>query len=324
MCGRCRQNVSTEDLIEACSAQLNANSSSSSGDNRLKDVKWRDEKSRERHVCRENVSPGYRLTVLKEKEKGEGMELISMVWGLVPSYVKTRRDINHWRMFNARSETVLSNGVFSRLTEKQRCAIPLNGFYEWQALGNGKKQPFYLNVKKKGMTFAAGLYDVWIDRSTDERLYTFTILTMDACSSIFHWLHERQPVLLNTTSALRKWINCADVSAPMALKEARAVGAQIELSFNPVTHRMTNPKYQGKDCSRHVDESSSSIKKWFTSSSGSSPCKVGRNETRKKRSREISVSSSSPKTKKKKEGVVVSTKKKKGGIERFFSISPKK
>ena len=66
--------MSTEDLIEACSAQLNANSSSSSGDNRSKDVKWRDEKSRERHVCRENVSPGYRLTVLKEKEKGEGEE----------------------------------------------------------------------------------------------------------------------------------------------------------------------------------------------------------------------------------------------------------
>ena len=322
MCGRCRQNASAQDLTNACNAHLNnssASSSSSSSSGSKDCVEWNDDKHEERNR-KENVSPGQHMTVLREKKEGGGLELMSMVWGLVPSYIKSRKDVNHWRMFNARSETVLSNGVFSRLTEKRRCAIPLNGFYEWQTLSNGKKQPFYLTLKEKSMIFAAGLYDVWIDRTTDEKLYTFTILTMDACSSIFHWLHDRQPVLLNTTPALRKWISCADVSATEALKEARTVGAQIDLSFNPVTHRMTNPKYQGKDCSRHVDDSSSSIKKWF-SGGGVSPGKI--EKKKKKRTRETAVSfTASPSQKKKK--VTPTKKKKKGGIERFFSKSPKK
>jgi len=331
MCGRCRQNASASDLSEQCSNQLNGKSSGSSSSGKSHDrgddvsrsytekersddvsieqqqqqqqhvVSWKDEKERARYDPRENVTPGSNMAVLLRTN--ERTHLVSMKWGLVPSYVKSRKDVNHWKMFNARSETVLSNGVFSRLVEKRRCAIPMNGFYEWQTLSNVKKQPFYLTLKRDScdhLIYAAGLYDIWIDRITDEKLYTFTILTMDACVSIFNWLHERQPVLLNTRSALGKWLDCENISSNLALKEARFEGSQIDLTFNPVTHRMTNPKYQGKDCSRHVDESSSSIKKWFS----------------KKRNRP-ETPTPSPKKKTKK-------KKKKMGIERFFSPSPKK
>ena len=243
MCGRCRQNASAQDLANACNAHLNhssdssssssssGNSSSSSGSKDC--VEWNDDKHEERNR-KENVSPGQHMTVLREKKEGGGLELVPMVWGLVPSYIKSRKDVNHWRMFNARSETVLSNGVFSRLTEKRRCAIPLNGFYEWQTLSNGKKQPFYLTLKEKSMIFAAGLYDVG---SIVRRMKNCTLfmVIMDACLPSFIGFMT-DSVLLNTTPALRKWISCVDVSATEALKEARTVGAQIHLSFNPHRH----------------------------------------------------------------------------------------
>eukprot|EP00967_Tisochrysis_lutea_P068476 scaffold89757_cov31-Tisochrysis_lutea.AAC.2 len=43
---------------------------------------------------------------------------------------KSQRE-NHWKMFNARSETVDSLGVFKRLLRHGRCVLPINGFYEW-------------------------------------------------------------------------------------------------------------------------------------------------------------------------------------------------
>ena len=37
-------------------------------------------------------------------------------------------------------------------------------------------------------------------------LYTFTIVTTDA-NKDFDWLHDRQPVILSTTEALRQWLD---------------------------------------------------------------------------------------------------------------------
>mmetsp|Transcript_29962 Transcript_29962/g.95495 ORF Transcript_29962/g.95495 Transcript_29962/m.95495 type:complete len:175 (-) Transcript_29962:45-569(-) len=38
---------------------------------------------------------------------------------------------SHWKMFNARSETVDVLGVFKRLLGHGRCVLPVDGFYEW-------------------------------------------------------------------------------------------------------------------------------------------------------------------------------------------------
>ncbi len=54
-------------------------------------------------------------------------------WGLVPSFHKQGEPFDHWKMFNARSETLHSSPVFRRLLEHRRCVILLNGFYgAWQ------------------------------------------------------------------------------------------------------------------------------------------------------------------------------------------------
>ena len=57
--------------------------------------------------------------------------LQTMTWGLVPSWTKPGAELDFYRMFNARSETVPEKGVFKRLLEGKRCVVLLNGFYEW-------------------------------------------------------------------------------------------------------------------------------------------------------------------------------------------------
>lgn len=53
-------------------------------------------------------------------------------WGLVPGYTKPTVKPDYFRMFNARSESVLEKPVFSRLMRSCRCIVLLNGFYEWK------------------------------------------------------------------------------------------------------------------------------------------------------------------------------------------------
>ena len=53
-------------------------------------------------------------------------------WGLVPAYTKPNAKPDYFRMFNARSESVLEKPVFSRLLRSCRCIVLLNGFYEWK------------------------------------------------------------------------------------------------------------------------------------------------------------------------------------------------
>lgn len=48
-------------------------------------------------------------------------------WGLVPFWTKKDAKPDHWRMFNARSETIGINNVFKRLVDKKRCVVLMNG-----------------------------------------------------------------------------------------------------------------------------------------------------------------------------------------------------
>jgi putative SOS response-associated peptidase YedK len=67
--------------------------------------------------------------------------------------------------FNARSESVTEKPVFSRLLQRQRCVVLLDGFYEWKADAGGKKQPYYVSFGEGNVMRMAGLYDEWAGAS---------------------------------------------------------------------------------------------------------------------------------------------------------------
>jgi len=45
-------------------------------------------------------------------------------------------------MINARAETLDEKPAFRDAFQRHRCIIPADGFYEWQTLVGGKKQPY--------------------------------------------------------------------------------------------------------------------------------------------------------------------------------------
>jgi putative SOS response-associated peptidase YedK len=133
-------------------------------------------------------------------------QLRLLTWGLVPSWAKdTTMGL---RMINARAESVLEKGAFSRAAVSRRCLVPAQGWYEWQksptavdAKGKPRKQPFYMHRADGRSVAFAGLYEFWRDRAVEDAddpdawLTTFTIITTAAEPGLDR-IHDRQPLVL--------------------------------------------------------------------------------------------------------------------------------
>ncbi|GIM04147.1 hypothetical protein Vretimale_8755, partial [Volvox reticuliferus] len=198
MCGRARCSLTREAVLTAAG---------------VPEPKWRDQAQ---YRPSYNCSPGSWIPVLKLGPDG-ARELQTMKWGLVPAFTRLgpgeRPD--HFRMFNARSESLTQKSVFSRLLPGKRCIVLLDGFYEWLTPGGGaggggaasRKQPYHIttaDAPKKPAMYLAGLYDVYLD-SNGVPVHTFTIITTDS-SEPLAWLHDRMPVILTTEEEISAWL----------------------------------------------------------------------------------------------------------------------
>ena len=88
-----------------------------------------------------NVAPGTNiLVVYGDGESGERLTGPAY-WEFTPGSLKSGR--SGFRPINARAETVTTKSMFRRAFERRRCIIPADGFYEWNALGQGK-HPWFI------------------------------------------------------------------------------------------------------------------------------------------------------------------------------------
>ena len=99
--------------------------------------------------------------------------------------------------FNARAEIVADSPVYRKPFRMQRCLIPANFFYEPDKITVLKPpHPWYLFQLKGGELFAfAGLYDVWEDKKTGERVERYTMITTEP-NELVGKVHGRMPVIL--------------------------------------------------------------------------------------------------------------------------------
>ena len=96
-------------------------------------------------------------------------------WGLVPWYADDRRGAA--RLINARSETVETTPAFRTSFAKRRLIIPAAAFYEWHR-ADGPPRAVRHRRRLDGDPMAlAGVWAVWRDPDTGERVYTCSILT---------------------------------------------------------------------------------------------------------------------------------------------------
>ncbi|GMY33730.1 abasic site processing protein HMCES [Fagus crenata] len=216
-----------------------------------------------------NVSPGNHLPVVRREEgsnadadaDADAVVLHCMKWGLIPTFTKKAEKPDHYKMFNARSESICEKASFRRLVPKNRCLVAVEGFYEWKKDGQ-KKQPYYIHFKDGRPLVFAALYDAW-ENSEGEILYTFTILTTSS-SSALQWLHDRMPVILGDKVSTDTWLNGSSSSKfDNMLKPYE----DADLVWYPVTPGMGKPSFDGPECIKEIKlkiEGSNPITKFFS------------------------------------------------------------
>jgi putative SOS response-associated peptidase YedK len=109
--------------------------------------------------------------------------------------------------------------AYRRAFAKRRCLLPADGFYEWEKLEDGTKQPWFV-VRADGapMVFA-GLWEIWKPNDAtdeDEPLRTCSIVTT-AANSLLGRIHDRMPLVLGP-SAWDLWLD-RDVSGGPELQQ---------------------------------------------------------------------------------------------------------
>ena len=196
---------------------------------------------------RYNVAPTDEvLAVTTDKQGAPRGELLR--WGLVPTWAKDPSIGS--KLINARLETAAEKPAFRRAFEHYRCLIIADGFYEWQAMPAGPKQPFHI-TRADGEVFAfAGLWSIW-HAQDGATLRTCTILTTAANSTIAP-LHDRMPVIL-AREAETAWLDTA--TAPEQLTEILGGLASGHTALHAVGRAVNDARYDGPECLEPAIES---------------------------------------------------------------------
>jgi len=167
-----------------------------------------------------NMAPTKPAPIVIERaatdEKPGGREVLVAQWGLVPSWAKDPKIGS--RMINARSETVADKPAFAKAFAKRRAIVPADGYYEWyprEKEQGGRKQPFYICPKDRGVLAMAGLFEFWKANADADWLITFTVLTTSASDDLGH-LHDRTPMML-VGDEIDTWLDPAPMTAASRL-----------------------------------------------------------------------------------------------------------
>jgi putative SOS response-associated peptidase YedK len=156
---------------------------------------------------RYNVAPSTEVLVaLAHRRGGRVRRRLTMArWGLVPAGAADAR-IGH-RLANARSEGVATTAAFRDAWRRgQRCLIPADLFYEWQATnaplsdkGRGKsaREPWAFAMADDSPFTLGGLWSSWRDPTAPDAppVLTCTVLTTRP-NSLVAEVHDRMPVIV--------------------------------------------------------------------------------------------------------------------------------
>ena len=189
---------------------------------------------------RYNIAPGQSVPVLRQV--GDGLELVSLRWGLIPFWAKDEKI--KYRTINARAETVAEKPAYRSSFRRRRCLVPATGFYEWQG-AEGRKVPWFFHVKSRPIFAFAGLWDSW--EREDSRIQTFTIIVTDA-SGPLRRIHDRMPVIL-PPEAYQTWL-APEGQDPAVLHELLRPWAGGDLEGWMVDRRVNSPRNEGADLVR--------------------------------------------------------------------------
>jgi putative SOS response-associated peptidase YedK len=134
---------------------------------------------------RYNIAPSQEVIAVVAGPDGR-RRLDVLRWGFV-----SRHPTNRKPLINARAESVGARPPFSEAFSRRRCLLPVDGFYEWQAVpGMKRKQPHYLRLSAGGLFALGGLWE-----PAPEGRSTCAILTTEPNATL-RPIHDRMPVII--------------------------------------------------------------------------------------------------------------------------------
>lgn len=180
---------------------------------------------------RYNVQPTTEVPVLRLVEGTWVLEAAR--WGLIPHWWK--RDAPPTHTINARLEEAAGKPMWRDPLRRSRCLLPAEGWYEWQALAEGR-QPHHIR-RADGRPFCfAGLLAIWQDRPS------CALLTRAAEGPVAE-VHDRMPVVL-ADEALEGWL---DPGLKDATQFAREHALAREFVHYAVSKRVNNARNEGPE-----------------------------------------------------------------------------
>jgi len=219
MCGRYTLRVSPAELAEIFAT--------------LNQIEW---------TPRYNIAPTQTVVAVRQAEQG-GRELARVRWGLIPSWAKDHKIGSN--LINARADSVATKPSFRQAFKKRRCLIPVDGFYEWQAVPGQKiKQPFHIGLKDSPVFAFAGLWESWVDPE-GKPVETSSIITTDANEAI-QVVHNWMPVILDPVD-YDEWLGRDQQDVERLQKLLRPCAAE-KMRLTPVSTLVNSPRNEQPEC----------------------------------------------------------------------------
>jgi len=164
-----------------------------------------------------------------------------LTWGLIPSWVKDQSGATdiRFKTLNARMETIHEKASFRRASDQSRCAVPVDGWFEWKEI-KGKKYPYYIHREDRRPFLLAGLWDRWINPDNLETLETFSVITTTAlgiCAQV-HNTKERMPFILSK-ELKSEWL---DRERSFSDLRDRMIPQWKDLTAYPVSRKVSSSK----------------------------------------------------------------------------------
>ncbi|MSQ51393.1 MAG: SOS response-associated peptidase [Betaproteobacteria bacterium] len=196
---------------------------------------------------RYNIAPTQLAPIVRISPKGK-REMAIARWGLIPSWAKDMA--MGAKMNNARAETVAEKPAFRAAFRRRRCLIPVDGWYEWKEEG-GRKQPYFLYLRERGLAGLAGLWEEWISPDGSP-IESYAVVTTDANAEAAK-IHDRMPVIV-APAQQSLWLEGEPRQASSLLRALEPGG----LRFHKVDRRMSAARVADAMCVETVSDEESS------------------------------------------------------------------
>lgn len=183
-----------------------------------------------------NIAPTQRVAFLRAGPEGGYVGAVGR-WGLEPRWARSPEEVKGV-LFNARAESAAEKPAFRDAMRHSRCAVLVDGFYEWQARQRGPKQPWLIRRAQGEPMLLAGLY------ATHDWGDSFTILTTRP-NSLMANLHDRMPVIVDVDDVDR-WLD-PEVRDPDAVADLLEPSPSEWLDAYEVSAAVSNVRNDGPE-----------------------------------------------------------------------------